>query len=404
MVRDGLWGERDVLEERLGYATEATRWRERASVEIKPRAEGEKVAEFAVKSRNWNRVARALSCARAHRPVAATGGAWDADPWLLGCAAGVIDLRDGSVRPGRPEDGVCRHSEVAYRPEAECPRWEAFLGEALGGDAELIEFMQRAAGYTLTGLTHERMAFVLWGGDGEAQAAFLSVLRSVLGGYAQGVDFALLERGGTWGFSGLAGARMVAASEWAEGGRLRAARLRVLTGGESADGRPAQFRAKLWLGVRHLPSVGDVGEGFWRGMSVVPFGVGCGELPRDLAEQLGAEREGILAWAVRGTAAYRERGLGRPEAVREAVAEYRDEADAVGEFLASECVTGSGHRVRAGVLYEAYAAWAGECEVDTVLTRHAFGRRMGARFRRVRTEQCRVYTGVGLTESRGGGL
>ena len=97
-------------------------------------------------------------------------------------------------------------------------------------------------------------------------------------------------------------------------------------------------------------------------------------------------------------------GLARRAAVREVAEACRCDGDGVDEFLASACVTGSGHRVKAGELYEAYAAWAGEYEMDNVLTRHAFGRRMGARFRRVRTEQCRVYTGVGLGESRGCGL
>ena len=130
----------------------------------------------------------------------------------------------------------------------------------------------------------------------------------------------------------------------------------------------------------------------------------CGEsriTNRGLGERLRDEREGILAWAVRGAAAYRERGLGRPEAVREVTEACRSEGDGVDEFIASACVTGSGHRVAAGALFEAYEAWAAAAGLgaEERLGPSRFGRVMRERFVRERARDGRHYVGVAVRES-----
>ena len=35
-----------------------------------------------------------------------TGAEWDTNPWLLGLANGVLDLRTGQLLDGRPEDYI----------------------------------------------------------------------------------------------------------------------------------------------------------------------------------------------------------------------------------------------------------------------------------------------------------
>ena len=50
---------------------------------------------------------------------------------------------------------------VSYDPQASCPTWEAFLLRILGGDADLIRFVQKAVGYSLTGSIQEQCLFIL---------------------------------------------------------------------------------------------------------------------------------------------------------------------------------------------------------------------------------------------------
>ena len=145
-------------------------------------------------------------------------------------------------------------------------------------------------------------------------------------------------------------------------------------------------------------------EGVWRpaGWDVWDrWRPGRGRTSR-LPEGLHWRGQGVIMPYASGVA---DRGLERPEAVREAVHEYREEADAVGEFLASECVTGSGHRVKAGELYEAYAAWAREAGLmrGERLGPRLFGMRMRARFLRRRTKAGHEYLGLGLTSPEGVG-
>jgi len=127
----------------------------------------------------------------------------------------------------------------------------------------------------------------------------------------------------------------------------------------------------------------------------------CGEsriTNRGLGERLRDEREGILAWAVRGAVAYRERGLERPSAVREVVDACRCEGDGLDEFIASACVTGSGHRVAAGALFEAYEGWAAAAGLgdEERLSHTRFGMLLGERFVRERREHGREYVGIAL--------
>src|SRR3546814_5504029 len=79
--------------------------------------------------------------------------AFDADPWLLGTPGAVVDLRTGEARGYRPEDMVSKHTAVRPADSADCPTWMDFLDTTFGGDADLIRYFQRWAGYALTGVT-----------------------------------------------------------------------------------------------------------------------------------------------------------------------------------------------------------------------------------------------------------
>ena len=51
--------------------------------------------------------------AQADRAFAVTSEVWDADRYLLGTPAGVVDLRDGTLRPARREDALTKRVSVA---------------------------------------------------------------------------------------------------------------------------------------------------------------------------------------------------------------------------------------------------------------------------------------------------
>lgn len=174
-------------------AKEAARTRYLAAVEIADLEQRKKVSEFAVRSESRQKLDACLALAQNEHPITDSGANWDAAPYLLGVANGVVDLRTGELRPGRPEDRLTMRVPVEYDLRAECPRWEQFLHQVFQCDSELIGFIQRAVGYSLTGSVREQVLFLCYGTGANGKSVFLSSLRHLAGDYAMNISFTVLE-------------------------------------------------------------------------------------------------------------------------------------------------------------------------------------------------------------------
>jgi putative DNA primase/helicase len=400
----------DVDGEISRMALEAARARFLAAADVTDTAEKKAQSAWAIASESRQRREAALVLAQSVQPIADAGENWDIDPWLVGVANGAVDLRTGTVREGRPEDRITLALPWQYMPEARAERWERFIAEICGGNSELIDFIHRAAGYSLTGLTTEQCLFVCYGSGANGKSVFLQTLRTVLGPLATNTAFATLELAArataSNDLAALADRRLVTASETNEGARLNEARVKALTGGDTLTARFLygeffEFKpaCKLWLAVNHRPRVSDDSEGFWRRVRLIPFTrqfQGADADP-NLADTLRAEAEGILAWLARGALAWRERGLAPPECVRAATDEYRAESDPLADFLAECCELGPEHTATPGEINRTYGQWA-----DTQglrgkerLSANALGRRLGDKFKRDRDgRRGRYYRGL----------
>jgi putative DNA primase/helicase len=375
------------------------------------------VAKFAIASEHRQRLDAMLLQAQAEFPVADSGARWDRDPWLLGVANGVVDLRTGRLRPGQQEDRITLHSDVPFIVDARCQRWLRFLDEVFRGDKDLIDFIWRAVGYSLTGDTTEQCLFLGHGVGANGKGVFLSTVRAIAGDYAYNAPFSIfeLERRASIpnDLAALASRRVVTSSETNEGTRLNEARIKALTGCDPCTARflHGEFFtfdpvAKYWLAVNHRPLVTDDSHGFWRRVRLIPFlrVFREGEAEPRLEEALREELPGILAWAVRGAVAWRERGLAPPAAVRSATETYRVESDPLAQFLGDCCIEGEGCQGKATEFYKAYCRWAGEQGMNDreKLTSTTFGNRMTARFEKKRTNRGNAYVGVGLLDETHG--
>jgi putative DNA primase/helicase len=140
-----------------------------------------RVSRWAVASQSAGRIKAMLELARPH--LAVSMDRLDADPWLLNCQNGTLDLKTGELRPHDPLDYVTKIVPVEYDPDAEAPRFSAFLEEVLVDDG-VIRFVQRFAGYSLTGDTRERAMAILWGGGKNGKSTLVELLLTMLGDYA----------------------------------------------------------------------------------------------------------------------------------------------------------------------------------------------------------------------------
>ena len=312
-------------------------------------------------------IANIEALARTDRRLVIRTDQWDADPWLLNTPGGVVDLRTGVLRPARRDDYMTKITEVA--PAGDCPTWLRFLETATDGDAELIGFLQRMAGYCLTGSTRDHALFFVYGTGGNGKGTFLNTLQWIMGDYSKSAPADMFtERKNdahTTELARLMGARLVAAQETEEGKRWAEAKIKALTGGDPVTARfmrqdDFEFipQFKLVMTGNHKPGLRNVDEAIKRRLHLIPFTVTIPAEKRDtaLAEKLRAEAGGILAWAIEGCQKWLAGGLKPPAAVLAATAEYLEQQDALGIWLEECCEVHPHWTAKSSTLYASYKA------------------------------------------------
>lgn len=372
LIWNGTRWQSDADGEIERLAIETARKRLAAALAVQDPDRYKKVAGWALQSEARYRRRAMLESAAILKPIADPGDGWDEDDWLLGCENGVVDLRTGTLRPGRPEDRITMSTGVVFDPNAKAERWGQFL-EEIFGSAELIDYVWRHCGYSSTGSTREQVIAVCYGTGSNGKSVFLAALRKANGEYSTNTAFSTLEladrNASSNDVAALVGRRIVTASEVRESAWLNEARVKALTGGDPITARflyseyfTFQPKAKLWLAVNHKPRVHDDSYGFWRRIRLIPFTRTFDRTKADknLDQVLTAEAPGILAWMVRGCLEWQRRGLEPPPMIFDATNQYRQESDPLASFFAERCILDAAVQCRAGDLYKAYCAFSKE--------------------------------------------
>jgi putative DNA primase/helicase len=362
-------GARWIFDDTLGAFDRARRiCREAASECNKP-----KLASAIASAKT---VAAIERLAKADRRHAATADQWDADAWILNTPSGVIDLHTGKLRAQKPDDYVTKITGVA--PDASCPipTWSAFLARVLGGNTELIDFMQRLAGYSLTGSTCEHALAFLYGTGANGKSTFLNAITGCAGDYHRTAPIETFTASNSdrhpTDLAGLRGARLVTAIETEEGRRWAESKIKALTGGDRIAARfmrqdffeyTPQF--KLIIAGNHKPGLRSVDEAIRRRFHLVPFTVTIPPEERDhgLDTWLHYEWPGILAWMIEGCLAWQQTGLAPPKAVTDATAAYLEQQDAIAAWIDDQCERNPSAWERSATLFanwKAYAERSGE--------------------------------------------
>lgn len=300
-------------------------------------------------------VAAVEKLAKADRRHAATVDMWDADPWALNTPDGVVDLRTGDMKPHRDDHHMTKITAVA--PGGSCPIWYRFLTRITAGDIELQAFLQRMAGYCLTGSTQAHALFFGFGTGANGKGTFVNTLTAIMGAYAAVAQMETFtastgERHPA-DVAMLRGARLVTAQETEEGRRWAESKIKALTGGDPITARfmrqdfftfTPQF--KLLLIGNHKPALRNVDEAIRRRFHLIPFEVCIPPEERDpeLSEKLKAEWPGILQWAIDGCLNWQTERLAPPNAVVTATDSYLEAEDALGQWLTERCLV-QGHLV-----------------------------------------------------------
>lgn len=338
----------------------------------------------------------------------------DSDNWLLNCDNGTLDLGSGELQQHMREDLITRILPVKYDSSAKCHKWEEFLYQIMGGSEELVDFLQRAVGYSLSGDTSEQCLFVLYGNGSNGKTTFIETLMALLADYAvkTPAETLMLKRSDNISndIARLKGARLVAACEAELGRRFGEALIKQLTGGDIITARflHQEFfdfspSCKIWFATNHKPMIKGTDHAIWRRIRLIPFNVTIldDDQDKDLPNKLLAELPGILSWAVYGCNKWQEKGLGLPEEVREATAQYRNEMDTLKGFIDDCCEVLPNAEAQASELYKAYCDWC-DGYGEKKMTSTAFGRDLTERgFTKKKDTKGRrltYYYGIGMRE------
>lgn len=355
--------------------------------------DSQEIAKWAIRSESRDRLTAMLAHARSELVI--SHEALDKRPDLLPCTNGTIDLKTGALIPSERAHLMTKCLPFAYDPTATCSLWEKSINHWMGGDQEMIGFIQRAIGYSATGYTTEQCLFFTYGNGSNGKSVLVETVKAALGDFAQKAPTSMIMSKPTGNegipndIARLPGARFAVTAELEKGQRLAESRVKDLTGGDTLTARfmRGEFfefepTHKLWIYGNHKPVIRGSDDGIWRRIRLVPFEVKIDEKDKDytLKEKLHKELAGILAWIVRGCLEWQKQGLKPPDKVTAATDEYRSEMDTLGAFFDEFCEIKPKFKISLKEIYHAYEEWCDDsnehpmtsAKFSTALTERGF--------------------------------
>lgn len=295
---------------------------------------------------------------------------FDRHKYLLNVANGVVNLKTGELQQHDRELKLTKITNVEFVEGAQCPTWLSFLDQILLGDKDLIEYMQRLIGYSLTGDISEQIMCFLVGGGSNGKSTFINTIKDLMGEYGKQANSDTFikkkESGANNDIARLVGSRFVSAIESEEGEKLSESFVKQITGGEPVLARflRQEFfefvpEFKVFFTTNHKPIIGGLDEGIWRRVKLIPFDLNLPAHLRDkkLPEKLSLEMSGILNWAIEGCLKWQKDGLKEPAVVTKATGLYKQDMDILDPFLIECCYTDKENeqvKIEAKDLYNAY--------------------------------------------------
>lgn len=357
------------------------------------RTEGEDTSDAETEIKAWlavgksaGRLGSLAKLAQGIPGIATKASLFDADPDILNCANGVIDLRTGTLMAPDPRRLVTKQCPVSYVPGARHPDWAAAL-QALPADER--EWLQIRLGQAVTGHMTPDDVMVICQGTGEnGKGTLFKAVVEALGDYhvrlADRVLTASPDAHPTE-LMELRGARLATIDETPEGRQLNVVRLKKTVGSDyitaryiAQDSVTYEATHSLFVLTNYSPIITETDHGTWRRLALLKFPYTFrkhGEPlqgPQDrhgdpgLRIRVGedpAVRSAVLAWLVDGAWAWYAAGAAQmpphPEAVKRETDALRADSDAVYAYWEERLEPAPGYGVLANDLLADFNQWAG---------------------------------------------
>lgn len=355
-----------------------------------------KVVKWANDSKAVSRINSAIEAANSDSRIRMKVGDWDSAEYYLGVKNGVVDLRTGALIQNSPDLYITRSCPVDYIQGLTNTRWQQFLDFATGGDKEFQEWLQRAAGYSITGYKNYDILFMVYGPAGSGKNTFVEALVKCLGTkeYAWPFDTSVLSQNDgksanqdQYHWAEIRGRRVVWVDELPDSERIKENSIKKLTGSSEVSARspgekPFTFssQAKLWISTNHRPIITD--DAMWRRIRPIPF-LHVPERPDPDLKKYIFEANGalpaVLSWAVEGAIKVLNSSttdaIGWCKVVRDAASIYQKTEDRIGIFLEEETKVNPDASIGMRDLYTLYRIWS-EQRGEKPLTQIGFDRKL----------------------------
>lgn len=443
----GLWLP-DKTDEMIQLAVASQRARQERALLIEDQVKRKPALDWATRGENRNRLNNLLALASSIPPLADSGEHWDEDPSLLGVGNGVVDLRTATVRRALPEERITMRSRIEFDPTATSELWQETLHAIFATPAadpsmdpptspadllaerpadtqcaEMVGFMQRALGYSITGDCREECCFFAWGSGANGKGTILNTCGLVLGDYTDDMPYTTLEKQMYGGISSdvakLDKKRFITSSEVNEF-HVNESRLKALTGRDPITARflyenefTFQPVCKIWVATNNKPKIKGQDDGIWRRIYLIAFLNDFSGDRKDLTLKDRLKQpenmKAILNWLVQGAKIWYERGLEPPQFVKAMTEEYRHESDPLTPFFEQACVLTEKAKADGTDLWSAYVEFCNQNGIDDAwrISQKAFFMALRKRFkaserRNESRSKVAVFHGVGLMDRRHG--
>tara|TARA_B110000977_G_scaffold29560_1_gene38481 strand:- start:413 stop:3049 length:2637 start_codon:yes stop_codon:yes gene_type:complete len=359
----------------------------------------QELVSWAKQAKSNTRISNMIVSSHSDERITSVVDQWDNNQHFLGAANGIIDLKTGELLKGRPDLYMTKNTPVSYTPGLKNVRWTEFLNFVTGGDEEYQRWLQKAVGYTLTGLVEQDVLFLVYGPPGSGKNTFVETIVNSLGTkeYAFSLDSQVLASNDgrsnstdEYYMAELRGRRMVWVDELPDGERMKENQIKKMTGSQELQGRspgerPFTFKSqgKLWITTNHKPIITD--DAMWRRLRPIPL-LNIPDKPDSSLKPYLSDPDGglpaVLSWAVEGAIRYLNSSdsdpLGTCSVVDEAAKVYRQNEDRIGIFLDEETKAAEGVTLRLKDLFMTYKFWS-EDRGERPMTQIAFHRKLGDR-------------------------
>lgn len=385
-------------------------------VNDKPNKLKQQISKFVLKSETDGRLKAMINQAKTFTPYILKET--DQNVYLINYRNGTLNLHTGLLRKFERKDYLTKIVDLEFDPKAECLQWKKFINKIFMNDQELINYIQKSIGYSMTGDSNLQCFYILHGKGSNGKGTFIQAIERLLGSYYSTLSpESLMERSGNnegarEDLAKLEGTRFVCVNECDENKYFDENLLKRMSSGSNEkftvrrmyesyfDLRPL---FKMWMTTNALPRIKGTDKGIWRRVRKIPFEYDF-DLDEDknvnfFQEKLVPELNGILNWALDGCLKWQQEGMKVPAVVEIAIEKYKSDMDPIARFIDETCIISETCKAKISELYDLYKDWCEENKEYKLSSIKLTKRLVDKGFKQIRTMNSRCWSGIGILDN-----